>query len=70
MPKMAIERELDSLVAASDHDRLSGSYFRALLEKEGNVDEAKTALLKWTRTNKSRRKWDGNAFRLSSQDGQ
>ena len=62
MPKLAVERRLDELVAAPEHDKLSAQYFRAVLKNEGDVKEAEKQLLDWTIRKEKELQWDGERF--------
>ena len=71
MPKVAVERRLDQLVGAVEHDCLSACYFRALVDGRGDPEEAATTLLDWTLHHRDRLKWDGKTFWLRQEpDGQ
>lgn len=61
MPKLAVERALDGLVAVPEHDRLSAAYFRAL-EGDGDVEQARATLLSWTLAQREKLAWDGTLW--------
>jgi hypothetical protein len=67
MPKIVVERRLDDLVAAADHDVLSAIYFRAFKD-DGDIEAAKKALMKWYDDNSSILIWKGERFVLKTSE--
>ncbi len=65
MPKLAVEKSLDQLVGAREHDGLSSRYFRALAGR-GDLEEAKEKLLRWTLDHREKLKWTGESFHFVS----
>ena len=61
MPKLLVERALDRLVAAQEHDSLSARYFLALRD-DGDIEAAKAELLAWTKDHEGAMKWNGWRF--------